>query len=253
MSIYSSTTNRVVNSKYIIQIDENGVKKIVLNPSWTPELDVALKKATKVKYWNPTPLSLLKLQKANRKKELPVIFENELTSEQIIQKLKNYMKLNHKAKIDIIGYLLYCIMIHGLKKLYPSQGHIGAVIGISRGWSNEMLAELEKDGFMKSLYRHLCSKLYSLSASIFNPDILEQLSEFFPWIKYHDNKVVVAEFTQQINFRYINNNLVDNVIVNNVVNFQKREMPSKFSSEQEKNQNLLTSITSVLCAKMKAF
>lgn len=253
MSNHNSTANKVVNTKYIIQIDENGNKRAVLNPSWTPEKEAALKKSTKVRYWNPTPLSLLKLQKSNRKKELPVIFENELTSEQIIQKLKNYMKLNHKAKIDIIGYLLYCVMIHGLKKLYPSQGHIGAVIGISRGWSNEMLAELEKDGFMKSLYRHLCSKLYSLSASIFNPDILEQLSEFFPWIKYHDNKVTVAEFTQQINFRFINKNLVDNVIVNNVVNSPKKENPNKINFLTEKNQNTLTSIMSVLCAKMKAF
>ena len=253
MSNHNSTANKVVNTKYIIQIDENGKKRAVLNPSWTSEQEAALKKVTKVKFWNPTPLSLLKLQKANRKKELPVIFDNELTSEQVIQKLKNYKKLNHKAKIDVIGYLLYCVIIHGLKKLYPSQGHIGAVIGISRGWSNEMLAELEKDGFLKSLYRHLCSKLYSLSASLFNPTILEQLSEFFPWIKYHDNKVVVAEFTQQINLRFINKNLVDNVIVNNVVNFQKREIPNKNNFQCQKNPNVLTSILSVLCTKMKAF
>jgi len=43
MKTYNSTTNRVVNSKYIIQIDENGKQKLVLNPSWTPEQENQLK------------------------------------------------------------------------------------------------------------------------------------------------------------------------------------------------------------------
>lgn len=248
-----NTLNTEVKRDYIKLYSEDGkLIGIKRNPDWVEEIDRPKLKslAPCKKIWNPTPLSILRLQKSNRNKKLPVLFDNELTPDQVIQKLKNYKLLNQKAKIDIVSYLSYCVEIHGLKILYPTQGHIGAVIGISRVWANEKLAELEEDGFLKSLYRHLCSKLYGVSSSIFSPDIIEQLSEFFPWIKYHENKAIVAEFTQQINLRFIKYNLVDNVIVNNVVNNPKKGNSDPFLQNLSNIRSNTPDISSLLSKVM---
>lgn len=226
--------------------------KAVKNPEWTSEQEAKLVTITKPKIPFRLKAPLEKIRKCQLKKEIPVICRKQLTPQQILEKLAQYAKAGQNAKINCMGYLTNLVVIHKFKKLYPTQGHIGKVINITRGWANQTLAALEEDKLLESLFRFLCSKCYAVQATVLDPEFKDQFAKYFPWIKYHENKAAVAEFTYNINLRYIYSNLVSNVIVDNVTNSQKREILSEISSQQEKSQTFLTSILSGLCAKLKA-
>jgi hypothetical protein len=228
--------------------------KGIPNPNWTEEQEkqiIALTKPKKILFRLTAPLD--KIRKCQRKKELPAIFKGKLTPKQALDKLDEYAEAGQNAKINSIGYLTYLVVIRKFKKLFPSQGHMAKVIHISRGWENETLSAIQEDGLIDSVFRFLCTKCYSISAALLDPEFRDRFAKHFPWIKYYANKAAVAEFTYNINLTINKLDILDNLTLCKKDNDPKREIPSKFSSEQEKTRNFLTSITSVLCSKMKAF
>ena len=258
MKTYSSTSGASVNTnqtlKYKKYILDPLTNRLVLNPEWTPEQEAQLKELTKpVKKHCKLKVPLIALLRSHYKKQLPVIFNGVLTPQKLLLKLKEYKQAGQFAKINSIGYLACCIVIHKIKKLYPTQGHIGAVIGITRVWENKTLKALEADKILFSLYRFLCSKLYSISSAIFDEAIRSELAEFFPWIKYDDNKAAVAEFTHSLNLT-INLYKKGSLLTKNLnKTTHKSDVVEKNNVTPYKIQDLLNNLIPGLCLKMKAF
>lgn len=258
MSTYNSTNSASVNENSNLKckrfIVDPVTGKGIPNPEWTPELEaqvIALTKPKKLPFKLTAPLE--KIRKCQRKKVLPAIFKNQLTPQQALDKLDEYADAGQNAKINSIGYLTYLVVIHKFKKLFPSQEHMAKVIHISRGWENETLSAIQEDGLIDSVFRFLCTKCYSISAALLDPEFRDRFAKHFPWINYYANKAAIAEFTYNLNLNINKLVILDNLTLCKIDNDPKKEIQDKNNYSQQKNQNLLTSITSVLCAKMKAF
>ena len=239
-------TNPIIKCKRVIQDPITG--RGIPNPDWTPEQEAALRELTKpVKKPHKLKVPLIALIRSHQKKEMPVIFKSTLTPKQTIEILDGYAEKKQSAKIAELSYLSYCAVILKFKKLYPSQKHIGKVINVTRGWTNETTGALEKDNLLKTLYRFLYTNLHSLPSSLFDPSIKEQLAKHFPWIKYFENKSAVAEFTHNLNLRYIYNNSLYPLTDCKGVNNLKETNLVKSDSLDQKLHEVLRKLTGVLC------
>ena len=199
--------------------------------------------------WNPTPKVLAKMKEKNYAKEKPILFQSKITPLKffsLLFKIKSKKKGKSRMWL-LIKYFHYCITFLGLKTLHQCQEHLAKVTKCTREWINEVIAELKEMGILESLYRHLCSCLYSMNNLFVDMFYRDQLEELFGGVYIRWNTYQQRKFTQDISFKYKSIIKLDSLLIMEQDLTQKGENRSKFSSIVNKLTNSLTKRTPVLC------
>ena len=68
--------------------------------------------------------------------------------------------------------------------IWATQTYISDRSGISRVYCNKVIKSLEKLGFISTYYRHMTSKLYTVSSFFSNPFVRSRLSQIFKSFRY---------------------------------------------------------------------
>lgn len=221
------------------------------NPEWNEDIHRPLKKALAPckKKWQVTETSLNRLLRANRQKKVDLLFTSKLLPEDFFNKLKE-LKNSKKGKsiaFRIIKYFHYAVYVLKMTSLHQTQGYIAKKLRCTREWINKKMEELCQDGLINSLYRHLCSCLYSMNHLFFDMFYRHQLNEIFGYIFYSYNRDSQEKFTQQISIYYKSLFIFNSLSIEKENLALKGEIPSKFSSIIDNLRKTMTKKMPVLC------
>ena len=121
---------------------------------------------------------------------------NLTQSPQISQdRVRRYLNTLKEVQYNIAGEVLKYICNHPTAT--PYQTKMSEDLECNRSYLNEILWRFHKDGFLKlTKRRRKESLIYKLSPNIAKPDILKVLSEFFPFLKWINIKLLISSTFQ---------------------------------------------------------
>lgn len=229
----------IQNKRWILDPITN---KAIANPDWTAKDEANFKALLKTP-WVSSEKKLLRLQKANHKKKVELLFSSKLPPQEFLDYLeqlksktyynKRLRKQVHTVKFYIIKFFHYAVYVLKMTSLHQTQRYIAKQLKkflgreITREWVNKKIAELCSEGIFTKLYRHLCSCLYSMNHLFFDMFYASQLNSIFGYIFYSYNTCQQRLFTQQVSTLYKNINYLASLFKKEEKLAPKRENTSK--------------------------
>lgn len=98
----------------------------------------------------------------------------------ISQFVNNPLLLSQLTNVQLRILNTFIYLFRKYRNVTPNQTTIAKHAGITRIWANKIIGQLEKMGFISSIYRHMTSCIYYLSPWFNHPVIISKLRHLLP-------------------------------------------------------------------------